>query len=685
MAIFNNETIKKFQSFFGVGFNKTDSNKVSDKLFAVKQTIDPKTKAQTLEKLPFDDDLKALLQYWLTDCHQVTEDWKNRSLLFQDMDMLYYNCAMIARAIELISDEVIQADSNEQPILVEAKRALKKDIMEFFDSVNIYSLIRQTIVDIIHYGNSGWLLSFNENGVEEIIPTEVYDIKDRLEFTPYEVEEKINGHDKFFTQFKSIDRVNQLITSLSSKDEGASRFKSYLFGFQISDYVVPPWRFLHFRNKTNKSPFKPFGIPMFIHSLAPFRQYDSAMTLQVLARGAKFPKNIYKLTLPNVIDPVEKLNSAIDFMRELQNAGIGSSRKEEFGVGETIVTIEGLYSYEQESPDVNLDKIDDITALRDDLIISTQLPRNLIDPNDSGFGDSGVSLIEKWKPFARLVYRVQNSFLEQVSQLVKLHFIQNQKYALEDIDFVLSMPFPESQIDNDIITTQSSLMDLANNVIASIEDKVLNGNKLPPEIIKTIWTKFLPYDDVTIETWIDEALKALPEIEKEKEESGDEFGDEDMDQSSSPKKKFDPSSFYGETVQQKEKIRAIRRIESSIKSMSRNYFTEASKSRKLWDEVEKRFGKQNLKEMVSDIIFEKKQEALREGVIKSRHYYSSVNKNLDFPAEKLRELDVNRLQKLKEKEDIKEFNKEEVKYVFTFDGDDEKPKKKRGRKKNGNK
>ena len=66
----------------------------------------------------------------------------------------------------------------------------------------------------------------------------------------------------------------------------ANHFKHYLLGFQVSNFLLPPWKFIHFRNFTSKDPFAPYGMPTFIHAIAPYRQYDAGMTIQMVSRGA---------------------------------------------------------------------------------------------------------------------------------------------------------------------------------------------------------------------------------------------------------------------------------------------------------------------------------------------------------------------------------------------------------------
>jgi len=550
--------------------------------------------------------------------------------------LLTGNSALISRAIELIADEVIQADSHEQPISIEAKPEVKKFIQDFFDKINIYSHLRATAVDVVQYGNAGWILSFDEKGVDAILPINIYDFKDRLEFSSYRVKQLIANNDKFFTSYKSkIDRIDQLTQMIENNDNISSYFKEYLFGYIIGDYAIPPWRFLHFRNFTTKSPFKPFGIPVYIHAVAPYRQFDSAMTLQIAARGARLPIDVYKLHFPGTMAPTEKLNKAQEFISSWQNSGINAVNKEEVGIGTTVVTIADLFDYEQKISNIDLGKIDDIDLLRDELIIATQLPRSLLDPKEAGFGDSGIGLIERWKPFARLVYRIQQSLLQQISELVKIHMIYSNKFSLEDMDFILSMPYPESMTNNDMINNQKDLLDLSNQIMQSLADKLTGGDvtAIPIDVVKSIYSKFLPYDDKIIVKWLNDVEKQKNAMSNQNNFNNDNFQDQ-------------PS----EEVPEEE--------------------VEKTKKQLLWEVAlrEKVGGKEKLFDFLDNFVYINKQKRLREGTLLNRHYYSSKIKNDSFPVELLQEIDKRIACNPEGKKQLKEEVKVK-KYVFTYDNE----------------
>jgi len=675
------DVMKNLQTMFKIGFKKPkkDGNIVNyaDNIYPLNITQDSKGNKH-INREKFDPEVDRLFSRWMSDFHYSQEQFKNREWLYGEMSQMYDNCAIISRSVELMADETLQCDSNDLPVRIEAKRKTKKFISEFFDSINLYDLLRPTIIDYILYGNAGWILSFDEKGVSEIIPQEPYLIRDRMEFTPHEIKERLASDDPFIREYKGLDRVNELINSITNKENFVSYFKSYLLGFQIADRVVPPWRFIHFRNMTNKSPFKPYGVPMFIHSLAAFKQYDAAMTLQVTAKAMMFPKMKYEINLPNSLNPIEKVEKATEFMNMLMNSGFGSSKKEQPGIGDIIVTIKDLFDVSEISQEVNLGRLDDVQMLRDDLIVSTMLPPRLLDPKDSGFGVSGVSLIQEWKPFARTVYRVQNAFLQNLSQLVKIHMIYSGEFELDEIDFVLSMPYPESQTDNELITSQGNLLSLANDIIAAIEDKITGGEKLPVELIKSIYRQFLPYDDTRVDSWVDEALKAKERDETiETQDSIDndpenlEISNNDTDNLVDKLDAIHNSSDM--TIEEKKvsRARVVKEYKEKKSKLSKKLLKEEIRANSIWKKLEEKIGKRNLKEQVDDLIFETRQESLREGVLGGRHYFSSKNRHIDFKAEDLRAYDQNRLDKIRLKEEVSDdYYKEEVEYTLELKKDE---------------
>ncbi len=620
------------QKYFGLGVNPKGS-KPSDVIVPIDtkytKSLNDLKDLKTINKDTFPPQVQRLYDFWFTT-YNNDQSYKNRVTMYKDLEMLYYNSALISRAMNLIADEVVQADSNIQPIYVEAKKELKEFILDFYDKINLYSYIRSTAFDIVQFGNAGWILGLDKYGVNEIISTNVYRIKDRLEFSPAEVEEKIK-HDSGLSRYTNQDRVKQLVDSIMNKDNITSIHKKYLIGFIIGEYALPPWRFLHFRNVSSRSPFDPFGMPLYIHAIAPYKQWDAAVTFQVMARAAMFPIDVYELNLPNILDPSEKLAYLTNFIEKLDNLGIRQTKKEDKALGDRLFTIKDLFEYKQITPQIEIGKMGEAEMLRDEVIVSTRLPRNIIDPNDSGFGDSGVSLIQKWKEFGRLVFQVQSILLENITQMTKIHCILSGKFNLDDIDFVLSMPYPESRVDPDSVTNQKELLDLSNLIMDTLSNRLMGGEALPPDLVKDIMHQIIPYDQKRVSNWIDKA--------KTKDGNKQEI----------PNQQNQNGSFKSDNTNNFEVNQSDEDVE------------EANKR---WGKIQESVGRIPLKEQVRDIIFESKQQIMREGKFNDRHYYSSKNQYLDFDPYKLVEFEKKKLDTLKEKGVEMDFFKEEVEYNF---------------------
>jgi hypothetical protein len=153
---------------------KDNTDEVTDKIQPLRS--EQKKEKKVFNRENWDEETLQLYKWWWTTTHIDVQDYKNRKLMYEDQDILFQNCMSIIKAGEIICDEIIQADSNNQPIFIDAKAPIKKFIEEFFDKININYYLRQTIKDFIKYGNAGWVLEFDETGVSKIIPVNLSDI-----------------------------------------------------------------------------------------------------------------------------------------------------------------------------------------------------------------------------------------------------------------------------------------------------------------------------------------------------------------------------------------------------------------------------------------------------------------------------------------------------------------------------
>jgi hypothetical protein len=614
--------------FFGIGINP-DKTQPSDQIFPIKPEFDNDGNV-TFDKELFPPEVQRFYNYFLSQ-RNTREKIKDRDKLWEDLQLLYYNCPLISRAMDVCAAEVIQADTAMIPIQVEAPEDQKDFILKFYDDISLYKNLTPTIKDIVKYGNSVWVLGMDDNGITEIIPTEIKQLRDRLEFTPYMIEDELNKN-KIYTDYVSIERVKNLIDHIkNNSDETTKMFKRYLIGYQLHDYILPPWRVIHFRNATTESPFDPFGVPFYIHAIAPFKMWDAGQTFKTMARALNFPTEKWTINLPNVVDPVEKFKRVRQFLNNLDNVAFKWQNKEDQTMGQRIFTVKDLMEWDLVRPDMDLKDMDDVT-LREELVVATRLPRFIIDPRETGFGEGGSTLVEKWKEFARFVFTIQSIFLENLSQMTKIHMVLSGKWEEDEINFILSMPFPESK-NSDLVESQNRLLDFSKSLMDTISEKLFNGQPIPKEVAVSILHQMNIFDQTVIDGWVDILDKnkpANPIGNTDDMNSGLGGGD----------------SFMGEALQLKNKLKRF--VES---------FDDSTIS--AWKKLEESTGKKQLKEKITSIIFKERQKIFKEGIMRKSHFYSSTNKQDEksqFNANLLRKWDVDRVKKLQE---VGEFSKEE--------------------------
>ncbi|MCX7759243.1 MAG: hypothetical protein N2169_06525 [bacterium] len=555
------------------------------------------TKPFSLEPENFPSYVEQLYNAWRTSQTNLYS-FEDRKKMYAEMDNMFESNAIMNNALELRVHEIVQGDVNNEIIQVECyNNEIEKEIKSFLNRVDIDSYLFPTAYNLIKYGDAGWILTFNESGIMEILNVDPYDIDDRIEFTPHDLEKQLRGYNlnSLFRNITNDTKFKMLIDMIKSNDDYATFFRSYLFGFQVGSFVLPPWRFLHFRNFQTNSFFSPFGVPAYIYSLSSVKLYDMALGLQILSRQARMPIDVYKLSFPAGGMPTDKLELAVQFIRQWQASGLRQVRKENIGLGESIITIQNLFEYEQIVPSIDLGRIEDIEMLRDDIILSAGIPRNFVDPNNGSFGNSGVALIEQFKPFARKVYKDQSIIMNEISQLIKIHLIL-RGYKLKDIDFKISMPYPESQTNNEIISSQRELFSLANEILDGIKDRIGDDVPLPVDLIRSVYKKITAFDPSTVDSWIDIFVAEREKQEKESSNDNREEDEEGMD------------------------------------------FT--------FESIKREIGEKELNKIVENEIGKGLVNHKLEHTKKGRHYLSSRKNNLSFNAETFENIERNVLRKL---------------------------------------
>lgn len=491
---------KKLQKFFKIKTKKSSGFSDTKEITPAEiRTKSDGTESFRAVKLP--DHIDRLWKWYVNQTSDTAETLKNRFDRYDDLDYMIYNDSVMSMAADLYADEASQADVQTEPIGVEAKT---KEVRN-----TIKSLLEQWGVDQTHIRETAWNLAVygdafdipiitEENGIEDLISQDVRTILDRLEFKATEVSKKMSGQSR--SLIRDNPKIQALVNEIESKPNNtAAYFRSYLLGFQLQgDIMLPPWGVCHYRNFSRKSEFWPFGRSMFIYSIAPFRQLKTAKNLMALTRALSFPKDKYEVKVSENMTEVEQWEAVNEARQEYQNLGVLNKNKDEFSVGGEIWVPEGLIRHETIENNLRVENIADIEFLRDDEIMGTRIPKGYLVVDRSSFGTSGQALLQQHKPFGRAVYSIQSIILEQLTKMIKMHFLITGQFQKEFTEFQLSMNFPVIEEAQDRLRMKNDTLRLANDVISNIQSALGTRDGLPPDVVEMIFSKlsFLDPDDV---------------------------------------------------------------------------------------------------------------------------------------------------------------------------------------------
>lgn len=574
----------KMLKFFNLTVDKGSSNNPHDNTESIYPAkYDPrdglKGKPKNLVKGSF---LEYYYNLYVTETLDTAASFKNREDRYKDLEFAYANNGYFSQAVELYATEATQSDAQNKVLNVFAKdRKVEKYIIEFFNKIGITNnLLNSMSFDIALFADHFWALSVEEGeGVTDITPLNPYFVKDRIEFSALEVAKQRRQGDYSNLGNKSplIQRILDVIEQENKGEDAAAFFKKYLIGFALEeDMVLPPWQVMHFRRLTTSNEFAPYGRPILINAIGPFRQLQSAKTLMAMARASNFPIKSYEVDVSDKMTEMDKWEAIEEAKAEYKNLGVTSTSKEKFVIDSETWTPKDLIELTITDPGMNLDQIGDVELLINEMITAVGIPEGYIPtPGGSGFGDSGKALLQQAKIFGRRVYTIQTSILDGLVSLVRMHLAMTGDLP-EDVEFELSLNFPVVEESSEKMGIKSDSLRLAQDVLTSISDAVgLDSDEaLPPQIIRDVFSDISFLDGEDVDKW-------LVAIKKQEDEKKDD----------------------NENTQESTRKRSSKALKEKLKT---------------------RLSEKQRKTLVREAYFNyKKENGLDEGVLGKRHFYSS--------------------------------------------------------------
>jgi hypothetical protein len=481
--------------------------------------------------------LQKYLERWMEETNLSYSDIYERQERLKELSFAVYNDPYLSQACTLTADEATQLDDQNRLLSVEsASVAFVNKCYELFAQWGItQQRVRSACYDLQRYGEALWANKVTTRGVERIIPLKPRQLQERLEFSPARMAEYIADIEgNMQAQKTRKSKLDSLIDLLTKKDGSledigenfADTFDTKLLGYEFSDgIIVPPWAITHFRFQADTTEFFPYGTPPLLMSLAPFQQAHATMALQGLARQMSFPVQLYKVKQTEGVGPATAFETTNTVREEYDNIGVTpqSNSLEVYTINTKLWIPDGLIEFQLESAKVDIDFVGDLEMYNDRVAYAAGVPKAYIDQEFGGFGQSGIALMEQYKPFARHVYSIQSAFLEGLGQLIRLHFAITGEFDYNTA-FVLSMRFPAEDFGEDKMGARTASIELANSIIELLQGVLglEEGDALPEDVVSSILSKYTFLDATDLTRWI-----RLSAIQKSADEAAAPEGDDD--------------------------------------------------------------------------------------------------------------------------------------------------------------
>jgi hypothetical protein len=585
--------------------------------------------------LPNYTPLQQLWTWFLQETYDSSESLRNRKNRYQDCDFACKNNTLIHAAVDLFADEATQCDISGTPVRIKAKKDVQSYLTDLItDQWGVtQQVVRETIWNKVLFGDAFELNDIRpKEGVVQNTPVSVWDVADRLEFEPSKVIERMSYYNSLSGASNRM-KLDVLMAELQDETESASSFfNKYCFGFELAGgKMTPPWGVTHYRAFSMLREFAPWGRSRFINILPMFRQLMSAEGLMQVARAASFPRDVYSVGTRAGATITERWEALEEFQEQLDNAGLTQGSKELPSIGSRIIVPKELVEFNTFKSDIDVDAIADVEYLRDNLIMGLMIPKGYLIVDEGGWGTSGQSLLQQFKPFGRLVFSDQSDYMAGLSEKIKIHLAIAQKFDGWDTPFELEMDFPVIEEAQDRMQHRAEELALANNTLDTLKN-ILGVEKVPPDIIKDAFGMLTSLPQSTIDKYVDALIKANPEPEEEPA-GGEGFGGfgGGVGRGAGAKGEDDPGSELGFGGGAKSEVDPIGDMDKANKAFGETLIRERCNSRNLtrtqcYERARNRWNESACRDVMQEEIIKLKAESrvYIEGKGQGVHYLNSL-------------------------------------------------------------
>ena len=486
--------------------------------------------------------MEQTYQYLLSNYNTMPySDNMYRFLRYKDMKMACTTEPILETATRIYVSEAYTSEYGKNLVQIKAKDSkLEKYFYKWFEDVGFTeNVIRDIFTNLVMYGDAFWLNGIDmegKGGITTITPIDPFLVADRIEFNVGMVEEKRQWFQMALNLANTYPSLQQIVDIVSQKnvEDISALYKSYLFGYTLKLWAeeengdsqdvknvkgIPPWCIAHCRLFTTDKDFFPFGKPMFLSAIPAFKSYKTTQLLIDMLRSQSFPREHYSIHCDENSDPFTRNLRISEAKNFIEGITPQTQNQDGLSVGSKIFSCDGLIDYELLDPSIDLDALGDLEEKKYSMCMATGIPMTYLCPEEGeGLGgDNAEKLYYLNKIFQRRVDALRRAFLEELDETFRMHLLLTEEFDGDKSEFELSILNPVEDLTSDKISQISDVFGLAKDVIDTISTcaGMDRGDKLNPNVVKSVLTQYLPVEKDVINKWIDEIYGSAEEEENQ--------------------------------------------------------------------------------------------------------------------------------------------------------------------------
>lgn len=537
------QNTNKLLSFFNVG--------VSDKgnLIPTEHVRDKNGKElPKVKPIDMPSAMESAYQYLVSNMSTAPYmDNAFRFLRYKDMKSACTTEPILETAVKIYTSEAYTSNYGKNLVQIKAKDSkLEKYFYKWFENVGFTeNVIRDIFTNLVIYGDAFWLNGIDmegKDGITTITPIDPFLVADRIEFNVGMVEEKRQWFQMALNLANTYPSLQQIVDIVSQKnvEDISALYKSYLFGYTLKLWAeeengdsqdvknvkgVPPWCIAHCRLFTTDKDFFPFGKPMFLSAIPAFKSYKTTQLLVDMLRSQSFPREHYSIKCDENSDPFTRNMRISEAKNFLEGITPQTQNQDGLSVGSKIYSCEGLVDYDLLDPSIDLNALGDLEKKEYSLCMATGIPMDYLMPDkgDGLGGDYAEKLYYLNKIFQRRVDTLRHAFLEELDETFRMHLLLTEEFDGDKSEFELSIENPTEDYTSDKISQISDVFGLAKEVIDTISTcaGMDRGDKLDPNVVKSVLTQYLPVEKDVINKWINDIYGSAEEEENQNNDKND--------------------------------------------------------------------------------------------------------------------------------------------------------------------